>query len=911
MSVSQVKQSVGTWNVRLRGNIPTSILDKIQPFGHVAVMPGSVNVAEYGDNLLDGARYVGVYRTKATNEGTVLLSGVGLESWLGDENGGGDVFETALELTAATFATAIGAALPPSGSIISGTLHSVPGTYTGRHQWVNSRQVLDYITSMYAGSEWRVNNDGSLDAGLIADLYVTTPRAILVAKEDSSDLRYRALPGRGSLELDSTDYTTRIVVLGEGEGDTIQIGTADAVSVPYNDLHGNDVVVTRVISESYTTPTNVDARAAAFLEHFGQPAIPAVNLSSSVYDIKGDVVVGDYIYVYHPSVGFLDTANEVTWNGEVINPIKLRVVELSWPIRPGWTVAYRDSLGVWTDLSPYVFYEGGSTLIVVGELPRSLTGGGITEPIGPRPSVDTSMPDVPVFGAFAVGSYQSVGTNDIKSAIRANWSTPLNTDASTILDGAFYEIRYRVSEVMGYDVMWADIDGIYKWGTDGIGGNPWSGVLSDPVSADPEWTYQQIGWGINEVTLIELTPGVEYEIQVRAVDGANPPHFGAWSASSFVNTVGDMFAPSTPAAPTVAGNMASIQVSHTLGKSSGGTYNLEADTVRLTVHVGGSASFHADETNQVGELAANIGMMQGEIAAVGTFGIPQIEEVYVKVMAIDRAGNKSSASVAATVTAELIDDSHITSLTVSKLTAGMLTANTILGASIRTGETGARVELSALGLIAYNQFNQATIQILSATGEGVFTGQLQTGIDGKGVIITPGVQPKIVMIPANVEADHYGELLTLDDPDFGALTRLANRKIGVEDQDGGVIQLWQYGTIISHKILNETEQFIGLGWPIEDHLYIQGKWTNNLAPLPDDAFFIAQIQVTAGFTSWTHNYGATMNNNMAPVYGLYTGGGIIVTNGLTGMSSTSFTVKWTGTDAHYINAWVPRLGPSF
>lgn len=684
MSVTQVKQAVGSWSVRLRGNIPKSVLLALEPFGHIAIVPGSVNVGEYGDNLLSSARYVGVYRSKASNTDGTVISGVGLEAWLGDENSAGDVFETPLELNSVGFGTAIAAALPPNGAITAGTIHSIAGTYTGRHQWVTSRQIVDYITSVY-GAEWRVNNNGTLDAGTVSQLYATTPRAILVTKEDSSDLRYRAMPGSATMALESANYATRVVVLGEGEGETIQTGTADAPSTPYKDLHGNDVVITRVVSESFSSPTNVDARAQLVLNEFSQPQAPSVNLSTSTYDIKGNVVVGDFIYVYNPSRGFEDTANEETWNGEVIHPVKLRVVELSWPIRKGWTVAFRNSLGVWMDLSPYVFYEGGDTNVVVGNLPRSLSGGGITEPIGSRPSPDTSIPDSPAFLSWSFGAYQGVDLSTTKAAVRVTWSTPLNTDGSTILDGAYYDIRYRVSEVLGYQVRWGAVASL-RWGQ--VAGNRWGAPISQAISSDPEWTYLQVGWGTNEATIMELTPGVVYEFQIRAVDNSNPPHFGDFSASEFQTTTGDLFAPSTPAAPAVAGNMLSIQVTHHLGKASGGTFNLEPDLVRLTVHVGGSASFMPSEENKVGELTANVGMMTAGVPAIGTFTIHPTEVVHVKVVAMDRTGNSSSPSPSATVSAVLIDDQHVSSLSVSKLTAGTITAQSILANIMEVGTGG-------------------------------------------------------------------------------------------------------------------------------------------------------------------------------------------------------------------------------
>ena len=135
----------------------------------------------------------------------------------------------------------------------------------------------------------------------------------------------------------------------------------------------------------------------------------------------------------------------------------------------------------------------------------------------------------------------------------------------------------------------------------------------------------------------------------------------AWSASTQFTTGNDVIAPGQPPAPTVAGSTISIQVTHTLGLSSGGTFNLDNDLHHLEVHVGGSDSFYPDATNMVGKIIANSGMLLGKIPVVQTFPISQIDQVFVKVIAVDNAGNKSSPSVAATVTAQLVADMYINS----------------------------------------------------------------------------------------------------------------------------------------------------------------------------------------------------------------------------------------------------------
>jgi hypothetical protein len=915
MSVTQVKQGVGQWSVRLRGTVPRRILDALENgyFGHVAVIPGAgLNVEEYGDALLDAARYVGVYRTKSANDEGTTISGPGLEMWLGDENGFGDVFETPVELDADTFADTITALLPPGGAITAGTIHSVAGTYTGRHQWVTPRTALDYATSVF-GAEWRVNPNGTLDAGTESQLFVTSPQAILVSREDPSDLRFRSLPGNATMARDNSDYTTRVVVLGQGEGDTIQTGSADLVGVPYNDIHGNEVVITRVVSEYSTDGTNVDTRASILLDEFGRTS-PSVTLNTSAYDIKGDVAVGDYIWVYNPARGFVDVANEVDWMGEFINPVKLRVVELTWPIREGWTVAFRDNNGDWYDLTPNVFFEGGSTNVVVGDLPRSISGG-VTEPIGSRPGVDTTIPNAPAFVSFDLATYQTDGaTSTTKAAVRVSWTTPLNSDGSVILDGDHYEIRYRVAQVLGYRVKWGQL-AAYKWGE--LLGNPWGAPVSSPVEADPEWQTSFVGWGTNDFTVMELTPGVTYEFQIRAVDAQTPPNQSPWSSATEVTTVGDLFAPQVPAAPVVAASRIAVQIVHTLGQAAGGTFNLDPDLDHLEIHVGGSEEFLADDSTLVGKLVANAGMMLGGIPAVGTFPVEQTDQIHVKVRAVDRSGNKSSASISATVTAELIDNAHISDLSVSKVTAGTITSDWIIGARIKTADAGARVEMNADGIQAYDGHGNQTVDIDSETGDAAFVGDFTAGdpegnrveIKDGGAIFNNGPALSMYAIPLDDTEEPFKAVLEhVNEDPYGTFTRLARWPVDPSLQDDySAGLLMQSDATLLFNTTNGGESQLGLGYVNAGRVYIRGYWKDNQYVSNEDAIWTAAIHTGAGFSSWGHTYGPTMDSTMAPAIGLHSAA-LVTSWNITASSTTGFTVTWSGTADKWLYVWSARMG---
>src|SRR5690349_19697951 len=130
-------------------------------------------------------------------------------------------------------------------------------------------------------------------------------------------------------------------------------------------------------------------------------------------------------------------------------------------------------------------------------------------------------------------------------------------------------------------------------------------------------------------------------------------------------------------------------------------------------------------------------MIQAQIPVVYTVQVEEVSARYVRVVAVDKTGNKSGPSDAATATALLIDDAHISDLTVSKVTAGTIHADFIVGARIKTADTGARVELNSGGIGAWNAAGQQTVAIAGADGSVSIIGQLRSGTSGKRIEINP------------------------------------------------------------------------------------------------------------------------------------------------------------------------------
>jgi hypothetical protein len=130
-------------------------------------------------------------------------------------------------------------------------------------------------------------------------------------------------------------------------------------------------------------------------------------------------------------------------------------------------------------------------------------------------------------------------------------------------------------------------------------------------------------------------------------------------------------------------------------------------------------------------------MIQAQIPVVATVQVEEVSARYVRVVAVDMTGNKSGPSDAATATALLIDDAHISDLTVSKVTAGQINADWVVGARIKTSDTGSRVELNSGGIAAWNAAGDQTVAIAAADGSVSIIGQLKSGTSGKRIEINP------------------------------------------------------------------------------------------------------------------------------------------------------------------------------
>lgn len=683
MAITESLGALGNWALSLREDTPREIRDRIKYFGHLTIHTGRVEPALVGDGLLGSSRYTGVLRGKGEGDSGFDLVGCGMEFWLGDEDDKGVIIESPLTFTAETYTQTVRDLIDLTTSVQEGTFHPQVGTFTGTFQFMVLRKAIKYVADT-GGHAYRVNGDATVDYGSVEELYVTDPKCLIVKRGAGVDMDLRALLGKSDVDSDVEDFTTRVVLLAASTDTTIATGDADIAPGlnPYKDRFGNPINLTRMVSESTTDATNADVRAQLQLNRFSGTR-DALSLSTDDYDINGSARIGDYLWVYNPDIGLYDVANEVTFRGELMNPIKLRLIETTWPVTPGLMVAYRDPDGAWLDLTDYIRWESGQTTVKVGGYNRSLTGAG-SEPIGRLPQPDASVPDVVAWvEPFTLGVYQSAVTGQARGDVRLTWLQPDNTDATPIVDGSHYEIRYRQSTVPAYPVTWDMLEALgYSWDDLEATGATWDSPILFPETA---WQFAVAPFDVQSFRIQELVPAMPYEVQIRAVDLATPPNAGVWSDLAVFQTTRDDIPPVTPAAPVIAASTLAVQMTHYLGAASGGTFNLDRDLHHLELYGGSEPLFTPDDSNRLGKVLATWGMMITEVPVVQTFPLDNLNPVYFKVIAVDEAGNKSLPSSWVQTTAELVDDAHISNLTVSKVTAGNITADWFVGSDITGG----------------------------------------------------------------------------------------------------------------------------------------------------------------------------------------------------------------------------------
>ena len=171
---------------------PTEIIESISEWGHIVLTPQEIDVNTLSDSdILSSSRYTGIVLNRQLEEGIVTINGTGLQLYLGDGNSKGMVIAesknigkvrtyTNTTLAETLFNSTVSTGKPygifrnESGNtqaITQGTIYEPASTYIGSHFVQTALGALKEVAE-FLNVEYKINADGTLDAGPPANLFV-------------------------------------------------------------------------------------------------------------------------------------------------------------------------------------------------------------------------------------------------------------------------------------------------------------------------------------------------------------------------------------------------------------------------------------------------------------------------------------------------------------------------------------------------------------------------------------------------------------------------------------------------------------------------------------------------------------------------------------------------------------------
>ena len=579
------------------------------------------------------------------------------------------------------------------------TIQTTVNNYTGNHNVESAYSAIKKVMSQLE-AEYRINTNGTLDSGLPESIFVghgtNEPTAIIVRDSGGEDPAIIGLnPDALTTQFEAEDWVAGVEYLENvgSDGEHMDSYERFLTNVPYYDLFGNPLERVAYVTESEVTSNMAPKRAEAFLDEFTRIK-KSLSLSLEYYDVKGDFEVGDNIYVYDPEIGFVDDNTkaiadgrsepyETIWQGQFINPEKIRIVGITYPIEDTFGVYLRKVVSTnpysvrYYDLCDYVEFETGNTTLEVGEIGKQIgddlrfssqISGAFTGEKQYKPGKVLDPDDTDNEGIRTTTGFETDALGTQRSIIFVEWLVPRNDDGTIINNGLQYEITVQPL---------------------------------NPALGGTEHYF--INWGNTTFTIQDLLQATSYKVGVQAITTGASSGF----VYETITTAVDTGTPPTPdEATTLASLQGAIQVIHRLGAATDAQGNplasvvdftLPSDLSHLNVYGSTTSGFTVGESSLIGKVPADASMLRLGIPAVTTLkgdSLDSADTMFFRFTAVDLAGNESAASPeqqksANLVLTENIDDAAITTAKIRNLSVD--TAK-IANAAITNAKIGNLIE---------------------------------------------------------------------------------------------------------------------------------------------------------------------------------------------------------------------------
>lgn len=402
-----------------------------------------------------GPRYAGaLHGVRTSMDGTMELSGFGLQSLLGDAQRGqfvyrrisldvgdppgvegGDLFNYALDGF-----DAFGTYFDYGPSPLRRRYYFVPDDLPESQLfgddtagYIPRISFLEMIAARWR-TEWVVRSHGRVDMGRFEALYPgPVPIVTRMGGDDRSavgDIIEGLTVADLSLEVDIEDFGSGVLV-ATGEGyQTGPVGSAGY------DPFGRRVEMVHLIDRSDVTGESGSAFASAEFEKIYRPR-QRISVSTTTHEGLDNVVCGQPIEIHDPLLYLMDGTQSPPrrHRGDWVVPYRTRVVGHTWPVRSGMGVYLRYWIGGTPgsfpplpgpenyeviDFTPYVEFEDGPASIEIGTPQR---------PTFPTPSAPSLLdPDDPLAspeGQGHVATQRRLGQTELDVAAVAAPTNPI------------------------------------------------------------------------------------------------------------------------------------------------------------------------------------------------------------------------------------------------------------------------------------------------------------------------------------------------------------------------------------------------------------------------------------------------------------------------------------------------------
>jgi hypothetical protein len=325
---------------------------------------------------------------------------------------------------------------------------------------------------------------------------------------------------------------------------------------------------------------------------------------------------------------------------------------------------------------------------------------------------DTSPDAMPPAAPTGLGSSTAAVFNlgNLTATATLQWTAPdENQDGTDLNDLGSFEVQYRDA-------------GFPNW------------VAGGRYSRDTTQAVVQ-----------RLTVGAPYDWRVRALDIWG--NASAWATAAFTAT-NDAVAPSQqPSAPAVTTFLFSGLMVTWDGKAQGGTA-IDNDIRHVEVHVSATSGFAPSAGTLKDRIDIGGGTtVVGELTPGTTY--------YVKFRSVDWAGNIGPVSLQSTGVPDAVQggdiangavtDAKMTSVSATKITAGILSAVITLSGEFRTADTGQRAVMNLAGFKLYNSAGNVVVNLDATAGQGTFNGILGAMNVSGYVRVDSGIGPFLLM----------------------------------------------------------------------------------------------------------------------------------------------------------------------